>query len=206
MNDTYALLEILLVNGLAVSTPGPALLLVTHASVKESKLSGFLTALGVSVAAGFWAFTAVFGTTVLLRNSIILNYTIKIIGSCYLIWLGISAYKTAKIHKEPENRADVNNYSAFGRGLLLSLVNPKIVIFFGTIFVVLIPTSAPHRVDLIAVFVVVIEDICWYIIIIALFSSPFVRNRYVNIGSTVERVMGLTFIAFGVRILVLLIG
>lgn len=204
MNNIYMLSEIIVVNGFAVMTPGPALLLVTHASIKNSKQSGILTAIGVSMAAGFWALLAIFGISILHHNSNLFDKVVKIIGSIYLIWLGIQSWNQSKININFIHDTKNVKYGSFIRGLSISLLNPKIAIFFSTIFVLLIPKSATAGIEMTSVLIVIIEDIVWYSIVVTLFSNPFVRHRYERMQPVIERCMGIVFIAFGVRVLALI--
>jgi threonine efflux protein len=87
-------------------------------------------------------------------------------------------------------------------GAMLSLGNPKIVIFFSSIFVALLPADAPLWLRLTVVAIVAVQEIAWYTTVAFVFSRPRVQAAYRRASTWIERVLGTVLVALGVRILV----
>jgi threonine efflux protein len=198
-----------LANFLGIISPGPAFVMVTRAAAGKSRGAGFGLAMGVAIAATSWAAAASFGIAVLMAKFSSIYGMVQLAGGAYLIWLGISAWREAG-GKIPGHAADGNAATSPGPngiarsvlvGAMLSLGNPKIVIFFSSIFVALLPAHAPLWVRLAAVAIVGLQEVTWYTMVAFLFSRPRAQTVYRRLSKWVERVMGTVLIGFGTRIL-----
>jgi threonine/homoserine/homoserine lactone efflux protein len=195
------LATIALADGLAAMTPGPAVLLVSRASAGGSRARGVASALGVASACSIWAAAATFGAAAVLTAMPSLYAAIQLAGATYLIWLGLAAWRTASDdHGPAAGEVPIERRRAAVRGLWLSLGNPKIVVFFSSIFVSLIPADAPGWVRVAALGIVVTQEFLWYVLVAVLFSHPLAQSIYSRMRAQVERVMGAVFITLGARI------
>ena len=115
---------------LAVS-PGPGV----FATVAQALAGGFRSALDViaGIVAGDLVFLllAVFGLATLARTLGEFFIVIKIAGGCYLIWLGIKMWLVKPVPPE-ENYGAKKQTGAqrFLGGLLITLGNPKVILFY----------------------------------------------------------------------------
>ena len=114
---------------------------------------------------------------------------IQFAGGLYLIWLGIGAWRSAKADKTEKAppldapRADTDETrDGIGRAVMvgawLSLGNPKIVIFFSSIFVALLPPHAPLWVRLAAIAIVGAQELAWDTTVAFVFPRPRVQAAY----------------------------
>jgi threonine efflux protein len=196
-----------LANFLGIISPGPAFVMVTRAAAGKSRGAGFGLAMGVAIAATSWAAAASFGIAVLMAKFSSIYGIVQLAGGAYLIWLGISAWREAGAKAPAAGGEAAPNVGPNGIarsvlvGAMLSLGNPKIVIFFSSIFVALLPAQAPLWVRLTAVAIVGLQEICWYTMVAFLFSRPRAQIVYRRLGKWIERVMGTVLIGFGARIL-----
>ena len=87
-------------------------------------------------------------------------------------------------------------------GALLSLGNPKIVIFFSSIFVALLPVDAPLWLRFAVVGIVIVQELAWYTTVAFVFSRPRVQAAYGRASTWIERALGTVLVGLGVRILV----
>ncbi len=124
---------------------------------------------------------------------------IQIVGGLYLIWLGVGASRAKP--RSAETGAVSARPAGLTRGILtgavLNLGNLKIVIFFTSIFVALLPASAPLWVRLAATAIVGAQEAAWYILVAMLFSRPRAQVAYRRAGVWIERVVGT--VLFGIR-------
>ncbi|GAB0116965.1 LysE family transporter [Acidisoma sp. 7E03] len=194
------LAEISLAQGLAMVSPGPAFLLVSRTAASRPRPTAFATAMGVATAAALWAVAATAGVAGLLARFPVLYAAIQLIGAVYLIALGLAAWRDDPSAEMRATAPDVAGGQAFRRGLWLSLSNPKIVFFYGGIFVTLLPAQAPLWLRGAALALVVTQEFLWYSAVATVFSRSAVQALYGRLRHRIERVMGAVFIALGARI------
>lgn len=135
MLDLETLLPFLLAATILVITPGPDTFLILGVTSHRGMRHGFATMAGIISGGFFHATIFALGFAQVLNYSPTIFYTIKSAGAIYLIWLGISALRSAfQSSESPEHLAEVKNQGELGRsyfqGLLTNILNPKIAIFY----------------------------------------------------------------------------
>ncbi|MBO8165490.1 MAG: LysE family translocator [Brevibacillus sp.] len=121
-----------------ILTPGPDTALVTKSTLSYGKRGGTATALGV--AAGIFVHTlfAALGLSLVLAKSVLLFEIVKYVGAAYLIYLGLTSFRSAKKHEgEPiHHQVEAGRLSqrgaCFWQGVLSNVFNPKVALFFLT--------------------------------------------------------------------------
>ena len=158
---------------MAAMSPGPAFLVVTRISVGESRRAALGAAFGVATAALLWAVAATLGMHVLLAEAAWLYGALKLVGGLYLLWLGIQAWRHAAQPLAPatEGVVAMNAWEAWRLGFSTNLANPKVIVFFGSIFVTLFTPETPSWVRGAALIVVAVNESGWYATVALLFSS-----------------------------------
>ncbi|WP_137043573.1 LysE family translocator [Pseudolabrys sp. FHR47] len=203
----WPLAGLALANLLGIISPGPAFLMVSRAAAGRSLGIGVALGAGVAVAATMWAAAACFGIALLMTQFVSVYGLIQIAGGAYLIWLGISAWRHSRDPMPAvQSAAAPASRDGIARAVLtgawLSLGNPKIIIFFSSIFVALLPHDAPVWVRLVAVAIVGVQEVSWYTIVAFVFSRPKVQVAYARARTWIERALGTVLIGLGTRILV----
>ncbi len=180
--------------------------MVSRAAAGRSRRAAFRLGLGVAVAATVWAAAACFGMALAMAMAryASLYRAVQIVGGLYLFWLGVRAWRTKP--GLAETGAVSARSAGLRRGILtgaaLNLGNPKIVIFFTSIFVVLLPASAPLWVRLAATAIVGAQEAAWYILVATLFARPRAQAAYRRAGVWIERVVGTVLFGIGADIVV----
>lgn len=202
MSYGITLAGIAVANMLGAITPGPGFLLVSRAAAGRSRRAGLATGCGLAMAATLWASAACFGVAVVMRRFTVVYGMIQLAGAVYLIWLGLSAWRHAGTAEAASAApaAPAGMWRAMLTGFSLSLTNPKIVVFFSSIFAALIPAAAPAWVRLAALGIVAAQETLWAVLVACLFSRPRIQAGYRRAARGIEQVMGAVFIAFGARI------
>jgi homoserine/homoserine lactone efflux protein len=158
--------------------PGPNVALIASNSIAHGSRAGFVTVMGTSSAMVAQLTIAVFGMTALLGISAEWFSGLRWIGVVYLFYLGIRAFRAAPADSSAHSGVKPDMLAMFWRGILISLTNPKTLLFFGAFlpqFVSPAYPSLPQLLMLSASFLVlaVIIDSAW-----ALFAGrlrPFLR-------------------------------
>src|SRR5215467_1439766 len=114
-------------------TPGPGVLYVVGRSVGCGRRSGLASMLGIETGEAVYIAGAALGITALLATSALALSVLRYAGAAYLVVLGIRAWRDGDRDAEPEGEAGVARaglWGAYGRGLVVQLLNPKVAIFF----------------------------------------------------------------------------
>jgi threonine/homoserine/homoserine lactone efflux protein len=116
-------------------TPGPGVLYVVGRSVGGGRRSGLASMLGIETGEAVYIAGAALGITALLATSTVALSVLRYGGAAYLVLLGIRAWRQrdhqADQTLEPSWRGSLG---AYGRGLLVQLLNPKVAVFFLAFF------------------------------------------------------------------------
>lgn len=207
MSYVWPLAGLALANLLGIISPGPAFLMVSRAAAGRSLGVGVALGAGVAIAATIWAAAACFGIALLMTQFASVYGIIQFAGGAYLIWLGFSAWRHSRAPLPLTSTAAApvsrdGTLRAVLTGAWLSLGNPKIIIFFSSIFVALLPHDAPVWMRLAAVAIVGVQELSWYTIVAFVFSRPRVQAAYAHARKWIERALGTVLIGLGTRIIV----
>ena len=188
---------------MAAMSPGPAFLVVTRISVGESRRAALGAAFGVASAALLWAVAATLGMHLLLAEAAWLYGGLKLIGGLYLVWLGIQAWRHAAqpLAVATEGVVAMNAWEAWRLGFSTNLANPKVIVFFGSIFVTLFTPETPSWVRGAALIVVAVNESGWYATVALLFSSRRAQAAYRRAKRWIDRASGAVMMIFGFRLI-----
>lgn len=125
-----------------ITLPGPSSLYCLSVAASRGKRADGQTMSRILVGDTILILATVFGAGTLLKLYPSVFDVIKLIGGCYLAYLGIrliiGAYHTFKnrhlIANQSFNPAKVANQNYFYRSLSLSLTNPKAILFLLSFF------------------------------------------------------------------------
>lgn len=188
--------------GVALATvllPGPAVMLTINNSIQRGSLKSLAGILGIALAILVIAYISVSSLGIVLASSVVAFTTVKIIGAIYLIFLGIKPWRT-KSENSFQNKIQNRSFlKCFLEGFLVSISNPKAVIFFISIFPQFINLSEDYNSQVILLAATFSAIVIAVHTIYALFSS-FAKSKLssLNGGKTLNKVSGGVFIGFGV--------
>lgn len=112
-------------------SPGPDIAFILGHTMRGGKRAGFSALFGVWSGACLHVLMAALGLSAVLAASAVAFSTVKWLGAAYLVWLGIQALRTGGgsglIKAAGE---ELPTASIYRQGILVSLLNPKVAIFF----------------------------------------------------------------------------
>jgi threonine/homoserine/homoserine lactone efflux protein len=163
-----------------ILAPGPNVALIVANSLAHGARYGLLTVAGTSAAMVIQLAVVVFGASALLAALADWFSVLRWAGVAYLLWLGLRAWRappTDLAATAPEKKSARN---IFLRGFLVSLANPKTLLFFGAFlpqFVTPGPDARAQLALLAATFLALAAalDSLW-----ALFAARFSRALRAN--------------------------
>jgi threonine/homoserine/homoserine lactone efflux protein len=114
-----------------VLTPGPNMIYLISRSITQGRMAGVTSLLGVIIGFLFHMMTASFGLTAILLAVPYAYTVIKFCGAAYLLYLAWQAVKPgSRSPFEVQNLERDSRHKLFQMGLLTSILNPKIAVFY----------------------------------------------------------------------------
>lgn len=124
-------LNFVLVAAALVLVPGPDYILVTKNTLSTGKFGGFKTLAGTCCALLAHTAFAVLGLSAIIAKSAVLFSFIKILGACYLLYLGLRSLLSKPDHAAVTSEK-TDPQGTFSQGFVTNLLNPKVAVFFLT--------------------------------------------------------------------------
>lgn len=131
--------------------PGPNSLFVLATGASKGVKPGYLAAAGILVGDTILITLTAAGAGTLLQTSPVLFYALRALGAGYLFYLGVrilwSLIKPSpqELNPQPEVlEQQVKHHSYFSKALILSLLNPKAILFLLSFFVQFVDPSKGH--------------------------------------------------------------
>jgi threonine/homoserine/homoserine lactone efflux protein len=195
------LLPIWAVQLMAVISPGPSFLVTVRTAVAGTQLDGVKVALGLAAGAVTWACATVLGLHLLFQQSPWLYLALKIGGALYLLWIAIQMLRFAAVPLTFDDAVEAQDRRHFVRGYLTQISNPKVVVFFASIFMTMLPNDVPPWMTLALIGIVGCNDLIWYSVVAMFFGSTPVRRFYLDAKAWIDRAIGLALAALALRLL-----
>jgi len=126
-------------------TPGQDTLYILGSSIASGRRIGIASAFGISAGCIVHTIAAALGLSAILATSASAFLAVKLIGAAYLVYLGIRAIiaRPDAILLLPDSRG---GRSAFRRGVLTNVLNPKVALFFLALLPQFIDSDSPTKV------------------------------------------------------------
>lgn len=202
--------EFLAASALIIANPGQDTVLTIRSAILGGRWAGIACAAGVAAGQGVWTVAASAGLAAILTASETLFLTIRLVGAGYVILLGARSLWAARERvttagplsatQDPRVGASV----AFRWGLLSSLGNPMIAIFFSSLLPQFIPPNAPKFAGMIMLGLLFITmNLGW----LGAYASVTAHAGRVLLADSTRRainvISGGFLVVFGVRLLTL---
>ena len=181
-------------------SPGPSLALVIRNSTKFSRIAGLMTAIGHGLGMGIYAVFAVTGLVIVITTNVYLFQLIQILGICFLLYFGIQFI----LQKSNEIIIDDNqkNINSFIQGFSISILNPKILIWFAAIFSQFVSVNGTFTSNSILVLTASIIDCIWYVIVALVVTSYGLNNFFQKRIDIIQKVSGFTLVLIGIILII----
>ncbi len=207
INPAYVapLVSLALLWAVAVVTPGPNFFNTAQLAASFSRRHGVVASAGVSTGTIMWGLAGGLGIKSLFTAAPMLYLAFKIIGGCYLIYLGLKLFKRsapAMGQSLLPDDARRSLFSAWRLGLLGNLSNPKAALFVATIFASTMPPSPSPSPMLLTLAVITMATLSfsWYSCVALVFSSAHMANLYSRSRKWLDRFAGGCYVLFGTHL------
>ncbi len=188
---------------ISIISPGPDFAITVKNSLVYSRRSGLLTALGIALGSLIHISYTLLGLGLLIAKIPILMQIIQYIGAGYLFYIG---YKNllAKANNSKlggyDNMTDLNPMEAFSLGFITNLFNPKAMLFFISLFSVLMPKEISDLNKLLLAIILFFETLLWFSFVAYSLSGKNTRAKFQKISHWIERVTGAILIILALKL------
>jgi threonine/homoserine/homoserine lactone efflux protein len=199
-----AFLTIALIHLAAAISPGPSFAVAVRTAAAEGFRPAAAFAFGLGLGAVAWALAALGGLALLFEVAPVALTVLKVAGGLFLVWIAVATWRHADAPL-PEATTDAlprSLASGVRFGLVTQLANPKPAVFFGAVFVGLVPPGTPWPTLALLLAVILLDETLWYLIVARVFSLTRARAAYAGAKAWVDRAFGGLIGAFGLRLAV----
>jgi threonine/homoserine/homoserine lactone efflux protein len=188
--------------------PGPSTALFLHRTVRDGRKAGLAAVAGNELGVFSWTLAAGAGLTALLRANWWLYLTLHIVGGVVLVYLGVTAWRSARrpgddeqlgaalsLTRLPSGRTPA---AAFRASLVTIAANPKVAVFAFSFLPQFLPRHGPAfgtALALACVQLVIDTTYCVGIVLLASRARRWLSRA--TIRRRLERALGATLIALG---------
>jgi threonine/homoserine/homoserine lactone efflux protein len=190
-------------------TPGPAFALLLQVSAVHGWRVALANIAGNSLGVLAWGLLSAAGVSALVAADRLAYEVLHLGGAAFLLWLGVRALLAGRREpmevvpldmSERERRASGPALTAARKGLVNSLANPKLAVFFVSLFPQFVtPGTAVLPAALAMAAVIVAFDLIWYGAV-AVLVDRFRRALAPRLLRGLERVSGAVLVFFGLRL------
>jgi len=197
--------EIIAVTSIAVLMaviPGADFVMVTRTSMRNGRLAGLYTTLGVCLSICIHASYSIAGLAVVIANSVWLFSLIKYCGTAYLIYIAWQLLTTRELlnTQQANESLKISNLAALRLGFMSNILNPKAPIFFVSIFTQVVSLETPLVMQISYGLIIVFAHLIWFGCVALLISHPNLLPRFNKHKLKIDMVAGIMLILFAIKL------
>ena len=186
---------------LGAMSPGPSMAVVINNAIFKGRYNGILTSIGHGIGIAVYATFAVLGLGLIIKTNIFVFNGLKILSIIFLIFIGLkSIFNKEKLNLEKKNIK--KNTISFLQGFSISILNPKILVWFIAIYSQFMSTDNELLFNIYLVSIAGIIDACWYIILSLAVTTASALSFFQTKITLMQKVQGFFFVALGLGLLV----
>jgi len=201
----HLFLTIALVHLVALLSPGPDFFFVSQTAVSRSRRQALFGVLGITLGITWWSALALLGLQLVLHRLAWLQQVIAIAGGSYLAWMGLrmlrGAFTQASVTHVGAAAMPGGELATLRAGLLTNLANPKVVVYFGSVFSAFLGEGVDVATRWGLWALIVAETFSWFALVAAFFALPAMRRGYLRLARWIDGLAGTVFVAFGLHLI-----
>ena len=196
------LLTICALHFVAQLSPGPDVLLVAKSSASTTRANTLKIILGISAGVVVWVALTLLGFTVLLEQWPWIQQVLMLIGGLFLAKMGYAMLRggiaTLKQNTNLDGVIEQPPKNYFLLGLYTNLANPKIVIYFSSVFSLALSSTAGANLKPQLAVIIPIQTFLVFSLLMMIMSIPKIKRIYPKSGSYIDIVAGSFFLLFAI--------
>lgn len=197
---------VLVIDFLAILSPGPDFFMVLRNSMAGSLKAGFYTTLGISLGSTIMFSLGIFGVGAIVASSPILFSIVKIAGGLYLGYLGIKSLLARVQIAEPQ-LVELNNDNSMAQyfqiGLICNLTNPKALMFIVSLSTYAVEHGNPYSDGIVIIIGSLFATFVWFTLVSLIISHMRVRQVFYKKQRLINIVFGVVLLYIAYKIIFL---
>lgn len=195
-----ALLTIAALHWAVLLVPGFNFIFISQLAASGARREALAAVGGMTTGTLVWALLAVAGVGVVFAAHPQLRFVAQIAGGLYLLQMAWKLWATRNQPGEPAPRTWTLP-AAYRAGLFTSLLNPKLALFYGSVFATALPASPTPGLYAAAVALVFGNSVVWHLGLAQALSRPVVQRAWLRHLRRLNQASGLVVGAFGAQLL-----
>ena len=197
-----AFLSVVVIHLLAAMSPGPSFVVAVRTAASEGFRVAAALAVGFGLGATIWAIAALAGLALLFELAPVLLTVLKVGGGLVLCFIALMMWRHAAdpLAKGEADTPPRSMLSAVRLGLATQFANPKPAIFFGAVFIGLVPAGTPVPTLIALLALIFVNETLWYVFVARAFSIAQARAAYMRLKAAIDRLFGGLIALFGAKI------
>src|SRR5579863_3918534 len=196
---TPSLFAFFITAGVVTISPGLDTALVLRTAASEGWRQAALTGLGIALGCLAWATVVALGLGALLIASKIAYDMLRFAGAAYLIWMAFKLLRHPRRRLLTELPAARSGQTAFRRGALTNLLNPKVGVFYVSFLPQFVPLGAPVGPYVMMLGVIhALQGLVWFACLIFATRSLSRWLQRAGVVTWLDRATGGLFLLFGI--------
>ena len=182
---------------LGAFSPGPSLVVVLSLTASEGRKAGYIASLGHGFGVFIYALISATGLAIVLNSYRQLYISIQILGAIFLFYLGIRIIGSSLFKKSDNKSQDIVSSIFSSRlidGFLIAILNPKIAVFFFSLFSQFLVAGQTFTIHLGMATMAGVIDTFAYLTLVSLVSTSIMRKFITIYKKSVEFAFGLLLI------------
>jgi len=198
------IISVTMLSIVALISPGPDFAIIVRNSLIYSRKTALFTALGVALGIMVHVAYAMLGLRLVIDKFHWLFEIFRYAGAGYLLYIGYKGLKSSK-HKIYSNSSshskDISAQKAIRSGFLTNALNPKAMLFFLSVFSMLITPDTPISIMIIYAFIFFSTTLLWFSFVALCLSGRKMRETFGSYSHWIERITGSLLIIIGIKLL-----
>jgi len=182
--------------------PGPDNIFVMTQSALKGWRVGFFITLGLCTGLVGHTLLVAIGVSVIFQTSALAFNGLKILGACYLVYLGCLSLKNEELILG-ESKVKSTNQSYYITGIIMNLTNPKVALFF----LVFLPQFVEVNRDSFTIqiltlgFLFIMSALCVFtsIAFLGSFLERFLKKSK-SVGNNINKLAALVYFALAINL------
>lgn len=192
-------LTVVLLHLFAVMSPGPDYVLVTRQSIRYGRRVALWSSGGIGFGILFHSLLAVTGILFFIASNDFYLIFLKLICSAYLLYLGItSIINTSNFDQNRVKEDKWSNANGFVAGLLTNITNVKALLFFITLFGVVLDSQSQGNLILYGIYMA-FATFVWFSLVSYIFTSDIFKSQFFKFF---EKFLGVVLVIIALQLVV----
>ena len=193
--------QVFIVCLLGAMSPGPSMAVVINNAIFKGRYNGIITSIGHGIGIAVYATFAVLGLGLIIKTNIFIFNSLKILSIIFLIFIGVKSILNKEKLNLKKNDIKENSVS-FLQGFSISILNPKILIWFIAIYSQFMSADNELIFNICLVSIAGIVDACWYILLTLVITTASALNFFQTKINVIQKIQGFFFITLGFILLI----